>query len=97
MTGTFAWMWQPTSAPPAPPNYVRTTPGFSPSVSKDTPGGAFANPVQFSSPGVGPVAPGSNQPITTSGASGSTGNPTIDNTRKVVGQVPNGPAFSNPA
>src|SRR5882757_9367821 len=88
MNGTFAWMWQPVSPPPAPPNYVRTTPGFSPSVSKDTPGGAFANPVQFSSPGVGNSAPNAGAPLTVSGATGSTANPTIDVNRVVSGQVP---------
>jgi hypothetical protein len=92
------WMWQPVSPPLPPPNsYNRTTPAISPSVSADTPNGASANPVQFSSPGVGPVAPGSNQPLTTLGATGSSGNPTIDSNRKVVGQLPNGPAFSNPS
>lgn len=93
------WFWLPVPPPPAPPNYTRTTPGFSPSVSKDTSGsgGAFSNPVQFSSPGVGNTAPSAGQVISVTGATGSTANPAIDSVRQVVGQVPNGPAFSNPA
>jgi len=43
-----------------------------------------------------PVA-GKGQPISVTGATGSTGVPTTDLNRKVVGQVVNGPAFSNPA
>jgi len=50
-----------------------------------------------SNPGVGVKGAGAGQPITVTGASGSTGNPATDTNRKVVGQVPNGPAFSNPA
>jgi hypothetical protein len=88
MTGTFAWMWQPTSPPPPQNPYDRTTPGRSPSVSVDTPGGAFANPVQFSSPGVGNAAPNAGAPLTVSGGSGSTGNPIVDVNRVVSGQVP---------
>ena len=44
-----------------------------------------------------PPAAGKGQPITTTGATGSTGNPTTDLVRTVKGQVPNGPAFSNPS
>lgn len=91
------WMWQPVSAPPPPNPYNRSTPAISPSVSKDTPNGASANPVQFSSPGQGAKGPGAGQTITVTGAAGSSGNPVIDSVRTVVGQVPNGPAFSNPA
>jgi hypothetical protein len=43
-----------------------------------------------------PVA-GKGKPISVSGTSGSTGNPTTDLVRKVVGQVPSGPAFANPS
>lgn len=43
-----------------------------------------------------PVA-GKGQAITVSGVAGSTGNPAVDLVRRVVGQVPNGPAFSNPS
>jgi hypothetical protein len=50
-----------------------------------------------SNPGVGVTPPNAGLPISITGASGSTGNPTTDLNRKVVGQVPNGPAFSNPA
>lgn|SRR6266853_1682845 len=82
------YMWLNTPPPPPPNPYNRTTPGFSPSVSKDTPGGAFANPVLFSSPGVGNSAPNAGAPLTVSGATGSTANPTIDVNRIVSGQVP---------
>lgn len=44
-----------------------------------------------------PVAPGKGKPITVSGSTGSTGNPDNDLKRQVTGQVPNGPAFSNPS
>jgi hypothetical protein len=43
-----------------------------------------------------PLAPGANQPLSVIGSAGSTGTDS-DRNRKIVGQVPNGPAFANPA
>lgn len=43
-----------------------------------------------------PAVPGKGQPITVSGPTGSTGT-AADLTRKISGQVPNGPTFRNPA
>jgi len=43
-----------------------------------------------------PVA-GKGRPVSVSGGTASTGNPVVDLNRKVVGQVPNGPAFANPS
>jgi len=54
-------------------------------------------PSNVNNPGVGIKGAGAGQPISVTGAAGSTGNPSIDGNRKVVGQVPSGPAFSNPA
>jgi hypothetical protein len=39
-------------------------------------------------PGLGVVPPNVGQPISVSGAAGSTGNPSVDISRKVAGQVP---------
>ena len=86
------YMWLPVPPPPAPPNYVRTTPASSGATD-----GAQANPVQFSSPGLGNTAPNAGQLITSTGNAGSTGNPDTDLKRTIKGQVPNGPVFTNPA
>jgi hypothetical protein len=77
------WMWLSVPPPPAPPNYVRTTPASTGALDK-----AQANPIQFSSPGQGNTAPNAGQPIAVSGATGSTANPIVDVIRKVAGQVP---------
>jgi hypothetical protein len=69
------------------------------STSADVQSTVNSAPIQSSvtNPGVGLKGPGAGQPITVTGAAGSSGNPAIDGNRKVVGQIPNGPAFSNPA
>jgi hypothetical protein len=80
-------------------------PGLFP-VSTDFPGPASPQPGTFEAtpPQAPPLAinqdppvAGKGKPISVSGTSGSTGNPTTDLVRKVVGQVPNGPAFANPS
>jgi hypothetical protein len=53
-----------------------------------------ANPIAVNQD---PPVLGKGQPITQTGATGSTGNPTVDLTRQVSGQVPQGPVFRNPA
>jgi len=53
-----------------------------------------ANPVLMN---VDPPVAGKGKPISVSGGTASTGNPVVDLNRKVVGQVPNGPAFANPS
>ncbi|SRR5260370_26882261 len=62
-----------------------TTPGpFSPQPGSFDPTPPQANPVVINQD---PPVPGKGLPISVSGASGSTGNPAIDLTRKVVGTV----------
>lgn len=58
------------------------------------PGEPLSNPIAFNQD---PPVVGKGQPISVGGASGSTGNPSVDVNRQVSGQVPNGPVFRNPA
>jgi len=85
--GGSGWMFQPSPAPFNPNVVVVTTPGFSPS--KDGP--ALCNPVVFSSQAQSaiPPAPSSTAaPISVTGSSGSTGDPSADGIRRAVGRVP---------
>jgi hypothetical protein len=82
INGSQNWSWRRQMPVPYPADVQSTA----------TP--SIANPVAFNQP---VVAPGANQPISISGSVASTSNPTVDSQRRVVGQVPNGPAFSNPA